>query len=159
MACMCARIVSLSAAYSMNVQHRGAGYDEKDSEGFNVDASDLGGASQEISDKGGASGRQRAHKLGAADLDQRLMHRARDFEAAPLRCDHRVDHPCRDFVERASSQRGAIRFNGNRHLHEITLEHSADERLPVGEILVERADRHARPLGDASGRQFSVADR
>src|ERR1700733_5587754 len=63
-----------------------------------------------------ASGRRRAHKLGAADLDQGLVHRTRDFQPPPLRRDHGVDQPPRDFVERAPSERLAIRLDRSGHL-------------------------------------------
>jgi hypothetical protein len=160
MACMCIRIVSLSAAWSMKAacSIEVQATTRKTVSGSVSRSPILGAASQQFGKERGASGRRRAHKLGTADLDQRLVHGARNVEPPPLRCDHRVDHPCPDFVERASSQRLAIRFNGSRRLHEITLEHNADERLPVGKILIERADRHPRPFSDPSRRQLAVAD-
>jgi hypothetical protein len=87
------------------------------------------------------------------------VHRTRNFEQSPLRRDHGVDHPCRDFVERAPSQRLAIGSDRSGHLHEIALKHGPNERLSVGEVLIERADRHARPFRGAGRGELAVADR
>src|SRR4029077_19431836 len=88
------------------------------------------------------------NKLGAADIGKRLMQRARYLDVLPFRGDDGIDQASDLLVKRRAAQLPAMVLDGGAQPIEIALDHGRDQRLPVGEILIETADRDAGALSD-----------
>ena len=87
------------------------------------------------------------------------MQRARDLDVLPFRGDDGIDQASDLLVKRRAAQLPAMVLDGGAQPIEIALDHGRDQRLPVGEILIETADRDAGALSNSRGDQFAVPDR
>ena len=75
-----------------------------------------------------------------------------------VQCDHRVNDLRENVIEvRTTAQPLQVRFERRRPFGEVPVHEPNEDRVLVGEVLVERADRYAGSLGDPVGGPGGVA--
>ncbi len=75
-----------------------------------------------------------------------------------VQCDHRMNDLRENVVEvRTTAQPLQVRFERRRPFGEVPVHEPNEDRVLVGEVLVERADRYPSSLGDPVGGPGGVA--